>query len=52
VILEQHAIRLRNSGDAPSDEWLRASTMAAARGVLAVLPDFDVLVANAGLEDL
>jgi hypothetical protein len=52
VILEQHAIRLRNSGDAPSDEWVRASTIAAARGVLAVLPDFDVLVANAGLEDL
>lgn len=52
VILEQHAVRLRNSGDSPSEEWLRVSTIAAARGVLAVLPDFDVLVAHSGLEDL
>jgi hypothetical protein len=51
-ILEQHAARMREAGEAPPEEWMRTSATAAARGVLAVLPDFDLLVAEAGLEDL
>ncbi len=52
VLLDQFA-RSRARHERPVDsDWLDAARVAAARGVLAVLPDYDQLVAEAGLEGL
>lgn len=48
---EQARVRFAN-GVPVDDEWLRVARAAAARGVLAVMPDFDQLVAEVGLEGI
>lgn len=52
ILLDQFA-RSRARYERPVDpEWLDAARVAAARGVLAVLPDYDQVVAEAGLEGM
>jgi hypothetical protein len=50
LVLEDH-VRSMVQADREVDEgWVRAARFAAARGVLAVMPDYDQLVAEVGLE--
>lgn len=52
LLLDQFA-RSRAHHERPVEsDWLEAARVAAARGVLAVLPDYDQLVAEAGLEGM
>ena len=51
-LLEREIKAARDAGEDVPEKWLRAATAAAARGVLSVLPDFDHLVVEAGLDNL
>ena len=50
LLLEQHVRALLDHQRQVDEEWLQAARAAAAQGVLSVMPDFDQLVAEAGLE--
>lgn len=50
LVLDEHVRRLSSRGQVVDEGWLEAARTAAARGVLAVMPDYDQLVAEAGLE--
>lgn len=52
LILEERATAIARRGHPVDDEWISEARTAAARGVLAVMPDYDQLVAEAGLEGL
>jgi hypothetical protein len=52
LVLDEHARGMARSGHAVDDGWVNAARAAAARGVLAVMPDYDQLVAEARLEGL
>jgi len=51
-LLDQAAKRLRDKGASIDAELIASARSAAARGILAVLPDFDRLVMEAGLDSL
>lgn len=50
LLLDEQAQVLSAQGHPIDDEWIRAARGAAARAVLAVMPDYDQLAAEAGLE--
>jgi hypothetical protein len=50
LLLDEQAQVLAAQGHPVEDDWLKAARVAGARGVLAVMPDYDQLVAEAGLE--
>lgn len=50
LVLDKHAKAMAQRGHTVDDEWVDAAQVAAARGVLAVMPDYDQLVAEAGLK--
>lgn len=50
LILDEQARVMSERHHAVDDEWIETARIAAARGVLAVMPDYDQLVAEAGLE--
>jgi len=52
LMLDRYAIDLADSGHPVDDRWLAAARESAARGVLAVMPDYDQLAAEAGLDGL
>lgn len=52
LILDERAAAMARRGHPIEDEWIDDARTAAARGVLAVMPDYDQLVAEAGLEGL
>ena len=52
LITDQQLQRKRESGEAIDDDAVADNCRAAAQGVLAVLPDFDLLAAEAGLDGI
>ncbi|MXZ84856.1 MAG: hypothetical protein F4Z02_04275 [Acidimicrobiia bacterium] len=50
VVADERHRRLGESGEPPDEELVGASLQAAAQGVLAMLPEFDALIAEAGLD--
>lgn len=50
--LYQQVEKRREKGEAVTDEWIELSKIAAARSVLSVMPEFDALAKEAGLEEL
>lgn len=50
LVLDEHAREMDRRHEVVDEGWLDAAQVAAARGVLAVLPDYDQLVAEARLE--
>ena len=51
VANERHG-RFGESGEPPNEELVAASLQAAAQGVLAMLPEFDALIAEVGLDGI
>jgi hypothetical protein len=51
-LIERLTVARRAKGDPVDDDWVASMTAAAARGVLAVLPDFDTLLSEVGLDGL
>ena len=52
VVAQQQERRVRDTGHLPNESLLAASCRAAAQGVLAMLPEFDALIAATGLDGL
>ena len=52
LLTDSEVMNRRSSGQWIDDSFVSATTVAAARGVLAVLPDYDALSAEIGLGDL
>lgn len=52
LLAEEHVRRKRESGEAVDEASIATNCRAAAHGVLAVLPDFDTLAAEVGLDDI
>ena len=52
VIADGQQRRLRKSGHPPNEDLVATSRRAAAQAVLAMLPEFDALIAEAGLDGL
>jgi hypothetical protein len=52
LLVDREVTTRRNAGHPVDDSLIKATTVAAARGVLAVLPDYDVLTSELGLSDL
>jgi hypothetical protein len=52
LILDERVTAMARRGQHIDDDWISHARLAAARGVLAVMPDYDQLVAEAGLEGL
>ena len=50
VVANEQYRRLGESGEPPNEELVAAFLQAAAQGVLAMLPEFDALIAEAGLD--
>lgn len=50
LLLDEQATAMSDRLRTVDDEWIDIARTAAARGVLAVMPDYDQLVAEAGLE--
>ena len=52
LVLDQHATMLSEQGLPVDEAWIEAGRVAAARGVLAVMPDYDRLAAETGVEGI
>ena len=52
VVADKHQRHASESGHAPNEESLTSSRRAAAQAVLAMLPEFDALIAEAGLDGI
>ena len=52
VVADEQRRRLGEPGEPPDEELVAASLLAAAQGVLAMLPEFDALIAEAGLDGI
>lgn len=50
VVTDEQQRRYGDSGQLPNEEFVAASRRAAAQAVLAMLPEFDALIAEAGLD--
>ncbi len=50
LLLEEDVDRRRRADEAVSEEWIQSSQRAVARGVLSIMPAFDELAREAGLE--
>jgi hypothetical protein len=51
LLLHQEVEKRQGEGETVSDEWIRNSHAAVARGVISIMPDFDTLAREAGLEE-
>ena len=51
LLLEEELARRQKAGEGIPDEWLHSSRRAVARGVLSMMPAFDEMAREAGLEE-
>jgi len=51
LLLHEDLERGRGEGESVSEEWIRQSQAAVARGVISIMPEFDTLAGEAGLEE-
>ncbi|MGH2577303.1 MAG: hypothetical protein ACRDG9_06075 [Actinomycetota bacterium] len=51
LLLHEDLERRRGEGESVSEEWIRQSQAAVARGVISIMPEFDTLAREAGLEE-
>ena len=52
LVLDQHVTALTKQGVSLDDAWIEAARTSAARGVLAIMPDYDRLAAETGIEGI
>lgn len=52
VVADAHQRQANQAGEPPDDDLIAASCRAAAQAVLAMLPEFDTLIAEAGLDGI
>jgi hypothetical protein len=51
LLLDEDVEKRRRGGESVSEEWIRQSQAAVARGVMSIMPEFDALAKEAGLEE-
>lgn len=51
LLLHEDVEKRRGGGETVSEEWIRNSQAAVARGVISIMPEFDTLAREAGLEE-
>ena len=51
LLLHEDLERRRGEGESVSEEWIRQSQAAVAREVISIMPEFDTLAREAGLEE-